>query len=52
MSAAANTVSDSDESSNDSCFFEIFISGKHIGVILVPRNDILFKSIRNEIMED
>ena len=56
MSAAANTVSDSDNRSDDSgsrCFFEIFISGKHaIGVILVPRNDISFKSIRNEIMED
>ena len=56
MSAVANTVSDSDNSSDDSgsrCFSEIFISGKHaIGVILVPRNDISFKSIRNEIMED
>jgi len=52
MSAAANTVSDSDESSNDSCFFEIFTLGKRIGVILVPRNDISFKSIRHEIMED
>ena len=56
MSAAANTVSDSDESSDDSgglCIFEINIAGENMRyVVQAPRNDISFTRLCNEIIKD
>ena len=56
MSVAANIVSDSDGSSDDSgglCFFQINIAGKNMRyVVEAPRNDISFTRIRNEIIND